>query len=281
MLGEKIKELRTKNSLTQKDLADKLYVTAQAVSRWEKNEVEPSVSTITELSKIFGISVNELLGEEHKEETKAETKVEPQIIIQKETVYQEAKPVLAVCEQCNKPLYNAKDIVRLTQGENKKVLCWPCHKKNVERELQQKIDYGRSQRKKSFGWGIAIACVVLILAISAIITTKPSALYTSCYIFLVFASFTFSSCLFLKNNFIEDVFDTVKGWTIRFPGLIFTLDLDGIIWFLTVKLIFGIISFLISVIAFIAALLLCCALSIFVYPYAIIKNIKHPELSED
>lgn len=277
MLGEKIKELRIKNSLTQKDLADKLYVTAQAVSRWEKNEVEPSVSTITELSKIFGIPVNELLGEE----TKVEPKVEPQIIIQKETVYQEAKPVLAVCEQCNKPLYDAKEIVRLTQGENKKVLCWPCHKKNMARELKQKIDYGRSQRKKSFGWGIAIACVVLILAISAIITMKPDALYTSICIFLVFASFTFSSCLFLKNNFIEDVFDTVSGWMVRFPGLIFTLDLDGIIWFLTVKLIFGIISFLISVIAFIAALLICCVLSIFVYPYAITKNIRHPELSED
>ena len=38
MLGEKIKKLRTTNSLTQKDLAEKLFVTAQAVSRWENNE---------------------------------------------------------------------------------------------------------------------------------------------------------------------------------------------------------------------------------------------------
>ena len=46
MLGEKIKALRSENALTQKDLAEKLYVTAQAVSRWENNEVEPSINTI-------------------------------------------------------------------------------------------------------------------------------------------------------------------------------------------------------------------------------------------
>ena len=50
MIGEKIKSLRLENSLTQKELAEKLYVTAQAVSRWENNEVEPSISTIAEIA---------------------------------------------------------------------------------------------------------------------------------------------------------------------------------------------------------------------------------------
>lgn len=48
MLGDKIKDLRMKNSLTQKYLAERLFVTAQAVSRWENNEVEPSITTLTE-----------------------------------------------------------------------------------------------------------------------------------------------------------------------------------------------------------------------------------------
>ena len=55
MLGEKIKTLRSKNSLTQKDLAEKLYVTAQAVSRWENNEVEPSITTLPSLTSRHGI----------------------------------------------------------------------------------------------------------------------------------------------------------------------------------------------------------------------------------
>ena len=53
MIGANIKKLRMQHGMTQKNLADKLFVSAQAVSRWENNEVEPSISTILELAKIF------------------------------------------------------------------------------------------------------------------------------------------------------------------------------------------------------------------------------------
>ena len=92
--------------------------------------------------------------------------------------------------------------------------------------------------------------------------------------------FPFLSCLYLQNNFIGDVVEEVSSWSIRFPGLIFTLDLDGIVWFITVKLIFGVISFLLGIACFILAIALGWVLSLFVYPFAIVKNIKHPELTE-
>ena len=66
MIGERIKKIRTENNMTQKELAEKLFVTAQAVSRWENGETEPSISTITEMSKIFGVTINELLGIEEE-----------------------------------------------------------------------------------------------------------------------------------------------------------------------------------------------------------------------
>ena len=62
MIGLKIKELRLKNKMTQKELGEKLYVTSQAVSRWESGEVEPSIATIIEISKIFNITTDELLN---------------------------------------------------------------------------------------------------------------------------------------------------------------------------------------------------------------------------
>ncbi len=74
MLGDKIKELRAQNNITQKELSEKLFVTAQAVSRWEKNEVEPSIKTLTELAKIFNVSVDELLSEDPIQQT-----VEPEL----------------------------------------------------------------------------------------------------------------------------------------------------------------------------------------------------------
>lgn len=59
---EIISKLRTKNGLTQEELAQKLYVTRQAVSRWETGETVPNTDTLIALSKLFDVTINTLLG---------------------------------------------------------------------------------------------------------------------------------------------------------------------------------------------------------------------------
>lgn len=58
--------LRTKNGLSQDELAEKIYVTRQAVSRWETGETVPNVETLKLLSKLFDVSINTLLGSPRK-----------------------------------------------------------------------------------------------------------------------------------------------------------------------------------------------------------------------
>lgn len=72
MLQHNIKSLRLQNGLTQKQLADELHVTPQAVSRWENGEVEPSVSAIGEMAKIFNVSYDELMRGKEEDEEKEE-----------------------------------------------------------------------------------------------------------------------------------------------------------------------------------------------------------------
>ena len=55
-------ELRTKNGMSQDELAEKAFVTRQAVSRWENGETVPNTETLKILSKIFNVSINTLLG---------------------------------------------------------------------------------------------------------------------------------------------------------------------------------------------------------------------------
>ena len=55
-------ELRKKMGLSQNELADRLHVTRQAVSRWETGETNPGVDTLKALSQLFGVSINTLLG---------------------------------------------------------------------------------------------------------------------------------------------------------------------------------------------------------------------------
>ena len=61
-----ILELRTKNGLSQDELAEKIFVTRQAVSRWENGETIPNTETLKLLSALFDVSINTLLGSPRK-----------------------------------------------------------------------------------------------------------------------------------------------------------------------------------------------------------------------
>ena len=58
--------LRTKNGLSQDELAEKIFVTRQAVSRWENGETVPNTETLKLLSKLYNVSINTLLGSPQK-----------------------------------------------------------------------------------------------------------------------------------------------------------------------------------------------------------------------
>ena len=57
-----ISELRLKKRFSQDELAEKVFVTRQAVSRWENGETVPNTETLKLLSKVFDVSINTLLG---------------------------------------------------------------------------------------------------------------------------------------------------------------------------------------------------------------------------
>ena len=61
-----ILELRIKNGLSQDALAERIYVTRQAVSRWETGETIPNTETLKLLSELFDVSINTLLGSPRK-----------------------------------------------------------------------------------------------------------------------------------------------------------------------------------------------------------------------
>ena len=63
---EIIYTLRTENGLSQDELAEKVFVTRQAVSRWENGETVPNTETLKLLSGLFNVSINTLLGSPRK-----------------------------------------------------------------------------------------------------------------------------------------------------------------------------------------------------------------------
>ena len=61
-----IAALRTRRGLSQEQLAERLYVTRQAVSRWETGETVPNTETLKRLSAVLDVSINTLLGAPRK-----------------------------------------------------------------------------------------------------------------------------------------------------------------------------------------------------------------------
>lgn len=60
--GARLAELRRQHNLTQNDIADRLNISAQAVSKWENDLTSPDIDTLLKLADIFNISTDELLG---------------------------------------------------------------------------------------------------------------------------------------------------------------------------------------------------------------------------
>ena len=63
--GAMIKRLREEKTLTQSELAEKIFVTDKAVSKWETGRGYPDISLVEALAKALGVSVIELLSDEN------------------------------------------------------------------------------------------------------------------------------------------------------------------------------------------------------------------------
>ena len=79
-LSEQIKKYRKENNLTQEQFASKLFVSKQAVSKWETNRSYPDINLLPQIAEMLNISIDELIG---KKETENSTNNQEKIIEKK------------------------------------------------------------------------------------------------------------------------------------------------------------------------------------------------------
>ena len=61
--GQKLKKLRNDNNLTQEQLAEMIFVTRTAISKWETDNGYPSIDSLKAISNLFSISIDELISD--------------------------------------------------------------------------------------------------------------------------------------------------------------------------------------------------------------------------
>ncbi len=378
--GQKIKKLRTDAGLTQKDLANKLNVSFQTISKWESGLNEPDIANIKELCKVFDCSFEYLLNDDldEKEEKKTikkveETKEEPEIEEKKEeeipqetspSVTEKVKKKVATCSDCQKDLFPEDSInVATIEDENgdykvirlcdecalrrgiishitpkkpkveekkeetpipvisanadkpkvticskcgkqlhvgdsinvvtiideysqKKVIrvCDKCKAKYIEKEKNNQVSKVQKAKpvltkeqaaeKRVLGWAIFGGIVGLgATLIACICNYQTVGIWWTIFAPIIIGYIVLADiyCIF-SATWISELFLDVASWSIKMPGLIFTFNLDGILWLIGMKILFAIIGFLIGVGAFLLALALSSFMSIFCFPFMLASN---------
>ncbi|MCI2068570.1 MAG: helix-turn-helix domain-containing protein [Bacilli bacterium] len=201
-IGENIRKFRESKNLTQKDLAEKLSVTPQALSRWENDNVEPSLDSIRQMSEIFGVSLDELIND------KAEAKPEEVVPLPVAEV-KEAEPVkeaeevkaeepvntepavIGTCARCGKEIHSGESYQsgyvttkKVSYGRNRyheqtgfvlsndygadALFCQDCADQMTEEEQKAEANKAyalREHNKKVMTWSIVVGALALVIVI--------------------------------------------------------------------------------------------------------------------
>ena len=280
--GAKIAELRASKNMTQAELGAMLNVTSQAVSKWENGLSEPDMDSIRKLCEIFEISFDEFFGAESKSADKKE-------------VASTGAVVLAYCDVCDKPLYNPKEYQVSIENGIQHTTCLYCvpkkeemkrkaeqekiakenkaHKEKVERERKVRQEGEMREIKKGLVWG-AVASVVLgiIFLVSTISSKQEIGVIITGAVIGFYGGLAMVS-QFIWVNSVWDVFGFFLR-TLKLPGVIFTLDIEGILFLITVKLLGAILSAIFSVVLFIIGIFVTLIYAMIIFPFALIKEIR-------
>lgn len=287
--GQKLKKLRTEKNLTQKDLADQLHVTFQTVSKWESDINEPDFSTLKEIAKLLDCSIEYLFSDEEeqpKQEVLEETPAPVEQVTKTIIIHQKE---LHVCECCKKDI--PEDDLAMEQictrpsgrGHSAEYRQGYYHKQCLADLQKQRAEAARKAReekckqgkKRSFGWGIAGGVVALGISLAVFLCNPEICGIGLGILFSVLIGYAIFAMLYciISGSYIGAVFGWCAGLTIKFPGLIFSWDLEGFMWLIGMKILFAILGFLVGVLALMFAIAFSATLGAFSFPFVLIHNI--------
>lgn len=287
-LGKKLSNHRKLLGWTQQQLGDHLNVSAQAVSKWENDLAEPDLITLKALANLYSLTVDELLNSNNedfqskstKNDFAEDEKAKPEtigfckncgIVVTDENLGERTPVVL--CNEC----YEAKEKAAAAASLKRKQDLEAVEREREMRKNQNSNAMKRKLKISSIVAGIiAIAFLVIWIVAnfdSISFGTVIAGVILTCFIF------TFVSLLFYDTA-VLDVLEYMGTASINWPGIIFSFDLDGLIFLIAVKALFAVLGFLFGLVCAVLGVFVSIFISIFIYPFVIgsmIKCIKNGE----
>lgn len=278
--GEKITALRKTKGMTQAELGEELHVTYQAVSKWERGEANPDFETLSKISKIFGVSVSYF--EDGSDLATAMSQVtEPETATLTEQDFK--SDMLGMCRVCGKVVREGEEYQ--TQPY---LICKSCHDRQISeekkkqedavahRKFKEDMEKRAVKRKRNIGLIVASAVFAVLAIVGGVMfgigEFEPYMFNIVAWVIFAVFAFTFTSQM-VWGGLVSDIctFGFVK---VNFPGIIFSLDIDGIFFFIFVKLLFGFLSiFLWLIFGLLTSIVAFCASPVIFIPKVIRMSI--------
>ena len=275
-LGKNIAEYRKRQNMTQSELGQKLNISAQAVSKWEKGLSEPDIDTIKKMCEIFSCSINELTS---MEASSSEAAATASGVKASESEYGAQTIIMGYCDICKKPLRKVNDykVEKTTDGQI--VICNTCSaKKTYEKSVAEQRTH-ESEFKVSMFWSVAAAIVTLVVLMIVGFKLNNIMLAILGGIVCAYAVFALVSQWIWDNAVCDCIEFFMRSFNM--PGIIFSLDLDGIIWFICVKLTLSFLAITLSVVWFLIGLVISSVFAAFYFPFGLAEWLKEKrELKE-
>jgi transcriptional regulator with XRE-family HTH domain len=295
-LGKKLSNYRKIAGLTQQQLAEHLNVSAQAVSKWENDMSEPDLATLRALARLYNTSVDDLLDME-KENNQSSQVIDAEAVANSvfskigEQIKNDPQPIgyckecgiavteenlaekdpVILCKKC-KGKRIAEEKARIEAEENRKLELSAL----AERKKKQDMDSMRHHRNKSLIWAGIAAIPLLIICIVNIFSDISSADTWSGVLGIIILDYAIFSFVFIMfyDTFIKDAVLYMFTASVNWPGLIFTFDLDGLIWLIAMKLLFAVLGFIIGVLAAMAGLIFGLIASMIAFPFVLLNYMR-------
>lgn len=275
-IGAKIVALRKKKGCTQADLGAYLNISYQAVSKWERGESFPDFITMSRIAQFFNVPITYF-----EEGGEAETAVTEQPA----AVANMDNTILGVCKSCGK-LIRAGEEWRKTPF----IQCKVCHER-VEQRLKQEADDMRKKReyeeavqrdwmeyKKKKGYWIGGIVGVALFILFLIGSTN---FWVKLAYGVVFGGLGFLFCTQYVWGGIVRKCAACGGAIIGTPGVIFSLDLDGLIFLAAVKIGFAILRLIIFAITSLFMIFIAICISPFSFVPTLLRVHKGVDVDDD
>ena len=270
-LGKKLSNYRKSAGLTQQQLGEKLNLSPQAISKWENDLAEPDLSTLKALSELYKVSIGEMLDVDDGaySSTEDEKEAEPT---------EETTSIIGFCKKCG------ITVTEDTVGEKHPViLCKKCRDQRnedarrakeaaVAKEKIRLCEVRNSHVKKIWVSLIVagiVAFAVLSLSLGSVFNSGNYGGILTALIF-TYAVFSFVACMFY-DCFVKEIFLDWSMKSFQWPGLIFTFDLDGIIWLIGMKLLFWALGLVLGLLCALIGLLIGLICAPFLFPFIMVS----------